>query len=146
MSEVPRRLVDLPTFLTTQVATDAQRLVAEAFRQAGARAYHFRVLAALEEFGEVSQAELGRHIGVDRSDIVAAIDELVAAGQVRREPDATDRRRNVITLTVAGRGQLRRLDGTLAVAQEHFLAPLTARDRATYRRLLLRLFAHHRGG
>lgn len=146
MEDAPQRLVELPTFLTTQVATAAQRLATEAFGAVGARGYHFRVLAALDEFGELSQADLGRRVGVDRSDIVAAIDELVAADQVCRAPDPGDRRRNVISMTGAGREQLHRLDEMLAAAQEQFLAPLGERDQVTYRRLLRRLFAHHRKG
>lgn len=146
MEDTPQRLVELPTFLTTQVATAAQRLVTEAFGAVGARGYHFRVLAALDEFGALSQADLGRRVGVDRSDVVAVIDELAAAGHVSRAPDPDDRRRNVISMTEAGREQLHRLDEMLAAAQDEFLAPLGERDRVTYRRLLRRLFAHHRNG
>lgn len=146
MEPAPDRLVALPTFLTTQVATTAHRLVGEAFAACGARGYHFRILAALDEAGPLSQAELGRRVSVDRSDVVAAVRELEAAGHISRAPDPADRRRNVITITAAGRRQLARLDAELAAAQDAFLEPLSDRDRATYRRLLLRLYRHHRQG
>jgi len=94
--------------------------------------------------GGLSQAELGRRIGVDRSDIVAAMNQLEAEGQVTRAPDPEDRRRNVVSITPAGRAQLRRLDRAVAAAQDEFTAPLTARERATYLRLVRRLRAHHR--
>lgn len=143
MQQVPQRLISKPTFLTTQVAAHARRFVTEAFGAAGARGYHYRLLAALEELGPASQADLGRRADMDRSDVVAAVNELVARGQVARAPDPSDGRRNVIDITTQGERQLRRLDRTLTQAQEKFMAPLPARDRAKYEALLKVLLAHH---
>ncbi|MEV1174226.1 hypothetical protein [Nonomuraea sp. NPDC049784] len=53
--------------LITQTATHAARLVSEALDMAGARRYHYALLATLEEFGPSSQAELGRRCAIDRS-------------------------------------------------------------------------------
>ena len=63
------------------------------------RGYHFRVLAALEEHGPASQADLSRTTGIDTSDVVAAVNHLVSTGLVRRERDDIDRRRNAISIT-----------------------------------------------
>jgi MarR family len=51
----------------------------------------YRLLAALEEFGPSSQADLGRRTSIDRSDVVAALNELADRGLVRRAPDPEDR-------------------------------------------------------
>lgn len=139
----PDRLSSKASYLTTQLTRHVQRIVGEAFADAGARGYHYRLLAALAEFGPMSQAELGRRVDVDRSDVVAAVNELAAAGQVERSPDPADGRRNVISLTAPGRRQLRRLDSALDRAQERFLAPLPAADRQRYMDLLTTLLAHH---
>lgn len=143
MSETPVRLRSKPTFLTTQLATHARRLVTDAFARAGARGYHYRVLATLEENGPQSQADLGRSVNMDRSDVVAAVNQLSELGQVERRADPDDARRKIVHLTAAGRRQLRRLDRELAEAQEQFVAPLDDTERATLQRLLERLVDHH---
>lgn len=142
----PSRLRGTPSWLLTQTATHASRLVSEGFAGAGARGYHYRLLAALEEFGPASQAALGRHSGIDRSDVVAALNELAEGGLVERAPDPGDRRRNVVTITPAGVRQLRRLDGVLAGIQDELLAPLSADECDELARLLARVLDHHAPG
>jgi DNA-binding MarR family transcriptional regulator len=132
--------------LVTQLAVHAHRLSAEGFGAVGARGYHYRILAALDEFGAASQAELGRRTTMDRSDVVAAINEMAEQGLVERSPDPDDRRRNVVTLTRAGDRQLRRLDEALDKVQDDLLGPLADEDRQTLTRLLTRLLTHHRAG
>ena len=91
----PRRLRQLPSWLTSQVARQAQRLVSEALAQEGARRQHFTVLTSLAEQGPASQAALGRRLWIDRSDLHAILNELERDGLVRRIRDEQDRRRNV---------------------------------------------------
>ncbi len=146
MEETPARLAGKPSWLVTQLAVHAHRLASEGFREAGARGYHYRVLAALDEFGVASQAELGRRCNMDRSDVVAAVGELAGQGFVERTQDPHDRRRNMVTLTEEGEEQLRRLDRALDQAQDDLLEPLAAQDRQTLTRLLTRLLAHHQRG
>ena len=142
----PSRLADAPSWLLTQTATHAGRLVSGGFAAAGARGYHYRLLAALEEFGPASQAALGRRTGIDRSYVVEAVNELANGGLVERARDPDDRRRNVVTITPAGVRQLRRLDGVLAGIQDELFAPLSADERAQLARLLVRVLDHHAAG
>ncbi|MEV0287074.1 MULTISPECIES: MarR family winged helix-turn-helix transcriptional regulator [unclassified Kribbella] len=144
--QTPTVLMQTPSWLLTQSAAHAGRIVSEAFAKAGARGYHFRLLATLVEFGPASQATLSRHTGIDRSDVVAALNELTAGGYVDRTPDPADARRNVITLTAAGRRQHKRLTTLVAQAQDEIFAPLTPTDRARLTTLLTRLLAHHQAG
>jgi len=146
VEKTPARLTAKPSWLLTQLAVHAHRLASDGFGEVGARGYHYRILAALDEFGVTSQAELGRRCTMDRSDVVAAINELAGQGLVERATDPDDRRRNLVTLTPAGDRRLRRLDGALDKVQEDLLAPLTAEDRQTLTRLLTQLLAHHRQG
>jgi DNA-binding MarR family transcriptional regulator len=54
-----------------------------------------------------------------------------------------DRRRNLITITPAGTGQLRLLDGVLAGVQDKLLAPLSPAERQQLTGLLARVLEHH---
>ncbi|GAA4990346.1 DNA-binding MarR family transcriptional regulator [Nonomuraea thailandensis] len=141
---IPRRLRVLPSRLVNQVATSANRLVDQALAEPGLRRHHYSLLAALEEFGPASQAALGRRTGIDRSDIVAAVNELAGRGLVERSPDPDDRRRNVVTVTPAGVRQLEELDRLLAGAQEELLASLTGAEREQLVGLLTRVADHQR--
>ncbi|GCE01112.1 MarR family winged helix-turn-helix transcriptional regulator [Embleya hyalina] len=143
MDETPQRLVAKPSWLITQLAVHARRLVNDGFTAAGARGYHYRILAALHEFGPTSQARLGRRCRVDRSDIVAAVNELAEAGFVDRAPDPEHGRRNRVTLTPNGLHQLRHMDTLLDQAQDALLSPLSTNDRQTLIHLLTRVLAHH---
>ncbi|MFC7449799.1 MarR family winged helix-turn-helix transcriptional regulator [Rhodococcus daqingensis] len=146
MEERPARLTSKPSWLLTQLAVHAHRLVSDSFGEVGARGYHYRILAALDEFGVASQAELGRRCSMDRSDVVAAINELADQGFVERTPDPDDRRRNIVNLTEAGDRQLRRMDRALDKVQDDLLGPLSVEDRANLTLLLTRLLTHHQQG
>lgn len=139
---------NLPSWLLTQTANHAHRLVTDGFSAVDARGYHYRVLATLDEFGPASQAMLGRRSGIHVSEMVAAINELAERELVERAPDPADRRRNVVSLTTAGRRQLRRLEKQLAERQEEVLSPLSADERKRFTELLSKLLDHHdrRGG
>ncbi|MEV5819619.1 MarR family transcriptional regulator [Micromonospora harpali] len=139
----PASWESLPSWLLTQTAGHAQRLVGDAFSAAQARGYHYRLLATLEELGPASQATLGRRSGIHLSDMVAAVNELADRKLVERAPDPSDRRRNIISLTAAGRQQLRRLEKRLAECQDELLAPLSPGERQRLTELLAKLLDHH---
>jgi DNA-binding MarR family transcriptional regulator len=133
------RVAGRPTWLLSRANARSQALLTEGFAAEGVRGYHFRLLAALDEFGPASQADLGRRTGIDRSDVVASLNDLVARGLACREPDPVDRRRNVITMTTAGAVALERFDTVLDDVQTALLAPLTPNERTTLVRLLAKL-------
>ncbi|REE98712.1 MarR family winged helix-turn-helix transcriptional regulator [Thermomonospora umbrina] len=139
MATAPARLRGTPSWLLNQAAVHAGRHVNEGFAAIGARRYHYSLLAALTEFGPASQAALGRRCGIDRSDVVATLNELAGRDLVRREPDPTDRRRNIIRITPAGADHLTHLDTVLARAQDAAMAPLSGPEREELVRLLTRL-------
>jgi MarR family transcriptional regulator, lower aerobic nicotinate degradation pathway regulator len=137
----PQRLRRLPSWLTGELARRAQLLVGEELAQEGVRRQHFAVLTSLAEQGAASQAELGRRLWIDRSDLHAIVGELERDGFVARVRDARDRRRNVVTLTAAGAAALKRLDKRIDAAQSALLKPLSAGERRELLRMLERLVA-----
>jgi DNA-binding MarR family transcriptional regulator len=139
----PARLRTQASWLINQVALPANRLVTEGLAGVGTRRYHYSLLAALDEIGPSSQADLSRRPTVDRSDIVAAINKLVEQSYIERSPDPADRRRNIVTMTPAGRRRLRQLDRLLTHVQDRLLSPLSPEDRIHLITLLTRLVDHH---
>jgi MarR family transcriptional regulator, lower aerobic nicotinate degradation pathway regulator len=142
VTQAPRRLRRLPSWLLNQAALHAQRVVSERLAAEGIRRHHFSVLVALDDDGPSSQAALGRRLWIDRSDMVAVINDLEQDGLVARDRDERDRRRNVIRLTPAGRRALKRLDARVEEAQAALLKPLTAAERRTLEQLLTRVVEH----
>jgi MarR family transcriptional regulator, lower aerobic nicotinate degradation pathway regulator len=143
MERSPARLQRLPSWLLNQAAIHAIRIVGEAFAHAGVRRYHFSVLVALAEEGPASQASLGRRLSIDRSDMVAVVNDLERDGLVTRVRDPHDRRRNLIEITPAGKCTLDRLDAKVEEAQAAVLEPLSAPERRQLVELLGRLVEHH---
>ncbi|WFE54136.1 MarR family transcriptional regulator [Micromonospora sp. WMMD1155] len=139
----PAGLRTTPTWLLNQTAAHAARLISEGFAAHGLRGYHYRLLATLDEDGPASQADLGRRCGIDRSDVVAAVNDLAGRGLVVRAPDPADRRRNVISLTDAGADEAHRMGDTVGRVQDELLAPLSTAERDQLTRLLTRLLEHH---
>ena len=138
----PVRLWRLPSWLLTHAAGRSYRLVIEHLGSANERT-DYAVLAGLDEFGPVSQAMLGRTVGLDRSDIVALLNRLEADGLVSRQPDRHDPRRNAVTITRSGSRALHRLDDHVNAAQDALLEPLNAIEREQLVVLLQRLIEHH---
>jgi DNA-binding MarR family transcriptional regulator len=135
----PTRLRRLPTWLLSQASARAHRLLSDGLAASNARGYHFRLLAALDDLGPASQADLGRTLGLDRSDVAVGLQELERRKLVRRTTDPADRRRKRVALTASGRRALASLDTTVRELQDRVLEPLTTAERATLVALLERL-------
>lgn len=140
-ARVPARLRARPTWLLSRAAARASGLLASGFAEHGdgLRGYHYRLLAALEEWGPASQADLGRETGIDRSDVTAALAELEERGLVTREIDPQHRRRKIVSITAPGSRTLSRLDRVLDGIQDQLLAPLSATQRKQLAAILTRL-------
>ena len=136
----------MPSWLLGQASHRAQTLVSEALAQERMRRQHFTVLTSLSEQGEASQAALGRRLWIDPSDLHAIVGELEHAGLIARVRDPADRRRNVVTITPAGKSTLKRLDTLIDRAQRELVAPLSASERRELIQLLKRLTSESPAG
>jgi MarR family transcriptional regulator, lower aerobic nicotinate degradation pathway regulator len=133
------RVARMPTWLLNRASARAQALLSELFATEGVRGYHFRLLAALDQYGPSSQAELSRQTGIDESEVVATVKDMRSSGLVCSRRDRVDRRRNIVTITKKGTERLERIDTGLAAVQDAVLAPLSTRERITFVRLLQKL-------
>ena len=140
----PRRLWSQPSWLLAHVSTDAYRLVVQALGSPVFRT-DYAVLAGLDECGPIVQADLGRRLGIDRSDMVTVLNRLEAQEFASRTPDPTNRRRNLLALTSDGETALQEWDAKIGAAQAQVLAPLDTNEKRVLVELLQRLVEHHRG-
>jgi DNA-binding MarR family transcriptional regulator len=99
------------------------------------------VLRAVDDPLPLAQGEIARRMGVDRTTMVALIDELQGKGLVRRRQDPDDRRKNVVELTGAGRDTLHRATEAAERAERAFLGPLSEDEARQFRKALRALLA-----
>ncbi|WP_309069155.1 MarR family transcriptional regulator, partial [Microbacterium sp.] len=69
----------------------------------------YAVLTVLERLPGSSQATLGAELDLDRSTIADLVARMTRRGLIERASDASDRRRNVLKLTAAGRATVAEL-------------------------------------
>jgi MarR family transcriptional regulator, transcriptional regulator for hemolysin len=80
--------------------------------------------------GEHTQKQLAELVGLDKTTMVATVDELERAGLARRAPSPSDRRAHVIEVTAAGRRKLAAADKIAKRVQADVLASLGQGDAA----------------
>jgi DNA-binding MarR family transcriptional regulator len=85
-------------------------------------------LNCLDEQHGLSQREVAELLGIDRTRMVALVDELQANGWVERRPQPDDRRKNVVTLTRTGRDLMQRGGRLIDDCERRFLAALSESD------------------
>jgi len=109
---------------------DAHReLAAQALAPLGVSPKSFGALAVLDADGPLSQQRLAERQGVDRTTMVAVIDELEQTGAVERRDDPDDRRAYAVHLTRSGRRLLGRARTLVIDDEQTFLAPLTPAEQ-----------------
>jgi MarR family transcriptional regulator, lower aerobic nicotinate degradation pathway regulator len=140
-ASAPSRIRDRPTWLISRTYARSHGLLNDGFAASdtGLRSYYYRLLAALEEWGPLGQADLGRSTSIDRSDVVTWLGELEQLGLIERTINPTNRRRNIVAITPAGSKQLRMLDQVIDEIQERVLAPLPQNERRQLTKLLRKL-------
>ena len=139
LEQAPARLRSMPSWLLAQASIAGRRAVGDALAEQGWHRSQFTLLAVLDEFGPLNQTEMSERSGLDRSDIVRWVDELAVHKLVRRTQDPSDRRRNVVTITAAGRRRLDALEARLRRAQRELLSALSDKERDKLLALLGRL-------
>lgn len=139
--EAPARLQALVSWQLSKLTTVAGRLTAQRMPLSG-RA-DSAVLAALEEYGPLSQADIGRLLGLDRNDVNGIVLRLEAVSNLNRQPDASDRRRKVVRITPAGRRRLDELFDQANDVQAELLRTLDPAERDQLRDLLSKVLLGH---
>jgi DNA-binding MarR family transcriptional regulator len=106
---------------------------------------HFGLLVLLHRRGAMRQTDVADAVRVDRTTVMNLVDELEAAGLVRRGADPSDRRANAVKVTAKGSQWLEKLRPQAEAVEQRFLEPLTAPEQDTLRELLTRLVSQGAG-
>jgi DNA-binding MarR family transcriptional regulator len=142
-TQPPARLRSLVSWQVNKVNIAGTRLTGARMPATG-RA-DFAVLAALEEYGPISQADLGRRLGLDRNRINGIATRLDDGGRIIRATDASDRRRNTVAITPSGQRYLQELQVATDAAQAELTTNLSGAESDQLRKLLAKLLEAHPG-
>jgi len=104
----------------------------------GMRLKEFLILSHVRDHPGVTQQELGEAMVMDPNTVVLLLNELESRGFTIRRRDAEDRRRHVLEMTPAGQDAVARAEKAREAIEDEVFAELTAEDRETLRRILLR--------
>ena len=111
-------------------------LSSRALQPLGVSGRELAVMTVLVQGEPPSQLEAAQRLSIDRTTMVALLDELEAKGLVERRADAVDRRRNTVALTAKGRQTLAAGARATDQAEREFLAPLAPADQGRLREML----------
>jgi len=92
----------------------------------------YAVLAAVAEHEGLTQTDLVRATGIDRSTLADMIARMIAKAYLARERSATDGRANTVRLTDAGRAILDDAAPRVGAADARILAYLAANKRESF--------------
>ncbi len=104
----------------------------------------FGVLALIGANPGLTQSRLALATKLDRSTMVAVIDQLEARNLVERRAAPNDRRSNALWLTDAGKKLLRAMKQRVRAHETHIAAALGEEDAARLISMLARIRAHLR--
>jgi len=137
--DLPRTLADRIGFLLHLTADEIRALVDKDLSTLGLKGLHYGLLSLLEETEAISQQQASQRLLIDRTTMVALVDDLERQGRVERRRDPDDRRRHALYLTASGRALLKEAHDGVTAVESRFCAPLSGDERAVLKDLLTRL-------
>jgi DNA-binding MarR family transcriptional regulator len=113
--------------------------VRKAMAQHGLKPGHGHVLMVLQAEGAVGQQWLAETLGVDKSVIVALLNDLERDGLAERRRDPADRRRHIVEISPRGTDLVTELQRTIAAVQAELFRDLSPAEIATLSSALPRI-------
>jgi DNA-binding MarR family transcriptional regulator len=135
---IPPLLAEWTAPLLSRAALRIRTRFEEKLAPLGLRAKHFGVLTLVQHEPR-SQVEIGRDLLVDRTTMVALVDDLVRLSLVERGRHPQDRRAHAVTITARGREVLPRAAEIARETEHECLSALSSSEQEQLRALLARL-------
>ncbi|HWE91170.1 MAG TPA: MarR family transcriptional regulator [Pseudonocardiaceae bacterium] len=136
--EVPRSLPERTGHALIKLGETLNVLAEHALAPLGLRGKHLHVLTLVRDH-RLSQQELAELVGMDRTSMVALIDDLERLGLATRQRSETDRRRYLIVPTPAAEDTLRECAELLDRAEARLFGELTTSEYLLLREIVKRL-------
>jgi DNA-binding MarR family transcriptional regulator len=136
---VPERLARWPGFLLARAHLRAHAAFQDALVALELTPKSFGALTVIIDGGPLSQAALGETLLIDRTTMVAVVDELERAGYVERGRNSADRRVHSLQATTAGKNALRAAERVAQRTHDDLLAGLDSGERDQLAALLARI-------
>ena len=130
-TECPECLTSDLTWLLSQASFALARELSAAFEPLGVTMRGYQVLATAGA-GSFTQKELADRVGLDKTTMVATVDELEEAGLAERRPSKTDRRARVIGVTRAGKRKVAQGQKVVEQVQADVLSSLPPAERRAF--------------
>lgn len=133
---------ELESFLGYNLKRAYMVLIADFRRALGDDGFSPRVFSALSlivQYPDITQSELARRLGIERSGLVAIVDELESRGYLRRNPVPGDRRVQALAPTPAGESAYRHAQHVVKVNEAALLSHLSAEEQDTLISLLRKI-------
>jgi DNA-binding MarR family transcriptional regulator len=127
------------SFLLNKLAQLAGRKMGEALEPMRIQPRESGILAAIAQFGPLSQQRIGELLVIDRTTMVVCVDRLEELGLVERTVHPEDRRVFLIALTDRGRAAVPEARQRLEAFEAELLAPLRSGERKAFRQYVYRL-------
>jgi MarR family transcriptional regulator for hemolysin len=127
-SECPTCLSGDLAWLLSQAHYTLANEVTAAIEPLGVTMREFQVLKTAVQ-GSYTQRDLAELVGLDKTTMVATIDDLERAGLAARRPSETDRRARVISVTPAGKRKVAQGRDVVERVQQSVLNSLPAAQR-----------------
>lgn len=99
----------------------------------------YAVLKALDDGEGLSQTDLVRQTGIDRSTLADLVARMLTRNLLKRERSATDARANLVQLDAAGRQALAEMHPRVLAADEKILSLLSPPKRDSFVKLLRKI-------
>jgi DNA-binding MarR family transcriptional regulator len=99
----------------------------------------FSVLSLVVENPDISQSDVARTLGIERSGTVVIVDELEGRNLIRRDKVPGDRRAHALNVTTGGRDLYRRAIKRIERHENKVLDALSSDERTRLRSLLNRI-------
>lgn len=138
---LPPALLDHVGYLAVVMGQWSQASFEVAMATLELRPIHFDYLATLADKGACAQNRLATLLDVDAARIVALTDELEGRGLVERTTDPADRRRNLVSLTRAGRAVMAKAERLAVEVEGTLTAHLSETETRQLRSLLRKALA-----
>jgi DNA-binding MarR family transcriptional regulator len=136
---LPPSMRDRVPFLLYRASEISHSLANEMLAEIGLSARQAGILTMVTELEPMTQKALGDALGIDRTTMVALLDDLEDKGYVARQRHPRDRRAFLVHPTGSGRDAKVAAVRILDEQQRRFLAPLSPAESRQLADLLLRL-------